>query len=163
MQSILEMNLGSDVKLEPFLDSVQCIVCKFYFRQGQDTTATCCPDHFMCQECLQGYMVSKIMEGICLNIRCPMNSKITAENCQFIFSQQQVCQVIESCNINGLEQKFHRFLFAQKVDLNPNIRWCPNCTKRAGINEADSEGSAVSVYSHVPPENQVIYMDGYMV
>lgn len=103
------------IPASPPAKTVQCKVCLETFPYGQTEGLAC--GHRFCVECWAPYLKYKVLEGsTCIFTTCPM------KDCREIVPQNVFKNTLDV----GVFGKYQKFLIESYVDINRNIKWCPN-------------------------------------
>ena len=100
----------------------------------------CWKQHLVCEYCLVSYVKNKINDANVKDIGCPCASS-ALDKCQNTFTKDQIIKMLQNdldqqfinkdnqLSTTGYIYKYKRYLFNQNIDQNPNMRWCPVCSK----------------------------------
>lgn len=103
------------IPASPPTKTVQCKVCLETFPFSHTEGLAC--GHRFCIDCWAPYLKYKVLEGsTCIFTTCPMNE------CPEMVSQCTFKKILDSESFS----KYQKFLIDSYVDINRNIKWCPN-------------------------------------
>ena len=155
-QSLLDIGEIIDIRRKSNKVSEQsCGICgEPFFDDVSAERPSCAQDHIVCNECLVQYLKLKIKEGKVAEITCPC---LQGESkCRNMYTEDQIIDILGNHAINDDPEemlelsrksicvtntdyifKYKKFLFNHQVDCNPNLRWCPVCSKKKCESEPD--------------------------
>ncbi len=98
-------------------NTITCDLCYEDSKEDEFYNLSC--EHSYCKLCFEEYLENAIAEGKVMNIVC-----MSGLGCTIEFTEQNV----RDCVSEASYQKYMRFLRNAKVDLDPNLRWCPEAS-----------------------------------
>jgi len=107
-EAVIEATQGAEL--------VMCELCYNEERKIDFFALNC--GHSFCKYCHEDFLSSQIEQGKVMNMGCMQNG------CDEEYSDEEVKQ----CTNEALYRKYMRFVNNAKVDLDPDLRWCPKAT-----------------------------------
>ena len=105
-----------------------CNLCYEESKESEFYSLKC--QHEFCKLCHEDYLETAINEGKVINISC-MNA-----GCPEEFNEDDV----QNCVSEGLFNKYKRFQRNAMIDLDPNLRWCPEPTCDSYVRKSPIKG-----------------------